>query len=562
METIDALFLSYYEDIDRWHNDFGAERSAPTGSRAPVIQKGASGDRTILARMARQSAGIDGGLYDFARFLSWTRYGHTREYRRYDAFTPIHLSGAYFESLLARNGYRAVHVNHVTRLDLEQLAREFAPRYLLLSTTFMTEMANILDALQHLRRLWPGVPIVLGGLVLVELEKSVDQATFVQFLRSWGADAYVISPRAEQQLLAILAHDASELSKLDLPATWVRRDGDYVVGAGDDSGLAIDEHFVRWDELDPMRLYHLVHTRTARSCAFTCSFCSYFSNQGPLTLENPKTLEEELRRLKATGVVRSIIFTDDTFNVPRRRFSELLDVLAKFDFEWYSFFRAQYADDDTAARMRDAGCRSVFLGIESLDDAVLKNMNKVATHDAYSKGIRELKRAGIACHANFIIGFPGDVPANTRKVIDFIDEHDVDFFCVTPWYCSPATPIWREREKYGVSGRFWQWSHATMNSEQAMELEENAILAPKRSVFMSELSAQSGWHEFLMYANGLSPAEAREVTRLFNSLGGRDTSSAVIRARDDFRRAEAILRAHPFADPPPVGRVAEPHTSA
>jgi hypothetical protein len=97
-----------------------------------------------------------------------------------------------------------------------------------------------------------------------------------------------------------------------------------------------------------------------------------------------------------------------------------------------------------------------------------------------------------------------------------------------------------------------------MTSEQAMELEEAAILAPQRSVFMSELSAQSGWHEFLMYANGLDASQARDVARLFNGLGGRSTPAHEIRAREDFRRVEALLRAHPFADPPPVGRTARP----
>lgn len=548
--AIDGLFISYYEDIDRWHNDHAPSASGPTGSPAYRVSKKEAGKDTLLNRMGRQSVGIDGGNYDISRFLSHARFGSTVEYRRYDAFSTTHLSGAYYESLASRHGFEVLHANHVTRVDLEQLGQRLAPRFLFVSTTYMTETSMVIDVAQHVRRNWPGVPLIMGGLVLVELQKSVPAKVFQMLLKAWGADAYVITPLGEAAFLELLRSDGGRIDELTLPKAWVRRGAKYVVDESiEEPGLDIDENYVRWGLLDGQNLYHTVHTRTARSCAFICSFCSYFSNQGPLTLEQPETLERELEELAALGTVKSLIFTDDTFNVPVTRFKEILKVLSRFDFEWYSYYRAQFTDEDCALRMRDSGCKAVFLGIESLDDRVLKNMHKAATRKAYTRGTRELVKAGIATHANFIIGFPGDIPENTREAMRWIDGEGIDFFTVTPWYCSPATPIGQpeEKKRFGVVGSYWRWKHDTMNSDQALELEEWAIQNTEHSVFTSELAAQCFWSEIILYCNGFSPSQVQTLLRAFNRHAGRDNSPADLLRCREFQDTQRILRAN---DPP------------
>jgi len=546
-EPVDALFISYYEDIDRWRNDHAP--GAPTGSPAQYDPESSHAEHSFQHRTARQSVGLEGGLVDISRFFSHAAHGTTAEYRRYDAFTTTHLSGAYYDSLAKRHGFDVRHVNHASRVDVYNLARRFAPRYVLLSTTFMVEPAITLDCLQHLRKAFPGVPIVLGGLILVELEKSVSEPDFKRFLASFGADAYVVSAQGEEALLELLAHDGP-LTGLDLPSTWVR-EGRTVRRCGAvERGLAMDDNFVRWDELDPASLYHTVHTRTARSCAFVCSFCSYFSNQGPLVLAQPETLARELEHLARAGHVRSLIFTDDTFNVPATRFKELCRVLERYDVEWYSFFRAQFADQDTARMMADAGCRGVFLGIESLDDRVLKSMRKASTLKAYTRGIRELLTVDINIHANFIIGFPGDVPENTPRFMRWIDDLGVDFFCATPWYCSPATPIHKEKEKYGIVGDYYRWKHDTMDVHQAMELEQSLIAGGEHSIFMTELGGRSFWTEIMLMSNGFTRSELRHAIATYNRFCGADHTKAELEADVGYRTLRTILRSHAMPQAP------------
>ncbi|MEO0651025.1 MAG: hypothetical protein AAFZ65_10140, partial [Planctomycetota bacterium] len=246
-KAVDGLFFSYYEDIDRWHNDHAPGR--PTGAPARLSDASDEGGRSILARTARQGVSIDGQLMDVARFFSRVAHGATTEYRRYDAFSLTHLSGAYYESLAARHGYQVLHVNHASRVDFASLAEAYSPRCIFLSSTFFTEIANLVDAMQHLRAAWPGVPIVVGGLFLVEISKAVQGAPFQALLSTFDADAYVVSALGEAALLKVLARDGDGLEGLDLPQSWVRDGRGYRWCETAEPGLAIDENFVRWDEI-------------------------------------------------------------------------------------------------------------------------------------------------------------------------------------------------------------------------------------------------------------------------------------------------------------------------
>jgi p-methyltransferase len=362
--------------------------------------------------------------------------------------------------------------------------------------------------------------------MLGELERDVGEENFQRFMGAWGADAYVMSAMGEEALLGILKTSSRDLSGLDLPQTYVRAPGGGYEHSSEreEEGLPLDDSWVRWDRIGARDLYHTVHLRTARSCKFRCSFCSLFIVEGRLAFAEPETLRRELNSLRAHPHVRSLIFTDDTFNVPQKRFTELVRVLADFDYDWYSFYRSQFADEETVRLMRDSGCKGLFLGIESVDDKVLKNMNKATTVASYERGLEQLQKYQIPTHANFIIGFPGDTPDNAQRVVDFVDKWELPFFSVSPWFFAPSTPIYDQRKKFGVSGKYYSWEHATMNSAQAIELEQWMIKQPKRAVYMSQLSSDHFWSEIMLYSNGFSVEEARQAARTFNGFCGQDTS--------------------------------------
>jgi p-methyltransferase len=270
-------------------------------------------------------------------------------------------------------------------------------------------------------------------------------------------------------------------------------------------------------------------------------------NQGPLTLAPIQAVDAELAELQALRTVRSIVFTDDTFNVPLRRFKQLLKILAKYDFEWYSFFRPQYADEETARLMKEAGCRAVFAGLESADDNVLLNMNKTARADDYRRGIDHLMRYDIQVHANFIVGFPGETEESALKIIPFLNETGVKFCTVCTWAYIPSTPIAAQATKFGIEGMGVQWRHDTMTSDTAQVLARHVATEQKSAVHNAVRG--EAWTEFLLYANGFTVDEARLAVSCFNEHLNRDTSIAEVRNSPSYGNLKSVLQKHHMPSP-------------
>lgn len=541
-ERIDALFVSQYVDIDRWHNDEDGDLQVPSLGRARGTLSALSDDEWMKDEV---DLVIEGRLYDFSRFLSWVRFGQTTEWQRYDPFAMTLLSGSYYLSLLPRYGFTLRVANVATRPSLEVLGRELNPRFVLLSTTLLFDAAEqdvVPKAVRQIRKNFPEAIVVLGGLMLVSYEKNLPREHFDGMLLHYGADAYVVTPRGEGPLVELLRRPGKESLFADPPAcTYVVHDGRVQAPSSTlEPPLPFEEGYIRWSQLpQTSHLYHTVHTRTARSCAFSCAFCEYPVNQGPLTLMPVDAFERELQELKALGTVRSVVFTDDTFNVPLPRFKELLKVLARYDFEWYSFFRPQYADEETAALMKASHCRAVFAGLESVDDQVLKNMHKVATADAYRRGLGHLKNHDIRVHANFIVGFPGETERSARKIVPFLDELGIEFCTVCTWSFIPSTPIGARRAEFQIEGMGVEWTHSSMTSREAQALARDVVLQQKHSVHNAVRG--EAWTEFLLYANGFTVDEVRLAVSSFNSHLGRDTAEEQIRATADYAALRDVL---------------------
>jgi anaerobic magnesium-protoporphyrin IX monomethyl ester cyclase len=166
----------------------------------------------------------------------------------------------------------------------------------------------------------------------------------------------------------------------------------------------------------------MVHIRTARSCSFKCSFCSYPTIAGKLALMDVDIAVYTFRRAKEAGV-GAIFFMDDTFNVPRPRFEALIDRLieGKIDIPWHSFLRCQFIDEKLVKKMARSACRGVFLGIEFGSDQILDNMTKGGAREHYGRGIRWLKSMDITTVGAFVVGFPGETRQTVEETREFIE---------------------------------------------------------------------------------------------------------------------------------------------
>lgn len=393
-----------------------------------------------------------------------------------NAFEMPSLGVAYLASYLMRRGFKVEMVNFFNhgRAEFADMLHD-SPRSVAITTTYYVDDEPIKQIISFIREHNPTVPVIVGGPRITNVCAGQNKRLQDRILRSAGADIYINDSQGEATLAAVLESlrsngDLSRVPNL-IYSSRAEPTGLARTGRRPESNDQ-DENAIDWSYFDESFYTPTTYMRTSRSCSFSCAFCDFPARAGKFTTSNLDTVLRELRYLREHGVKR-VIFVDDTFNVPLPRFKKLCRMMADehLGFEWISFFRCSNSDDEAFDLMAEAGCKGVFLGIESGDQRILQNMNKFARTDRYAYGIRELRKRGISTLASLVLGFPGETEESVRNTMGFLNETQPDFYTVELYYHNNLAPIEGQRDKYGLTGSGYSWRHDSMSWEEAAALK-------------------------------------------------------------------------------------------
>jgi radical SAM PhpK family P-methyltransferase len=423
------------------------------------------------------------------------------------------LAAAYLTNFLRRNGHTAEYIN-LFQYEKDKLIEYLHgdPLCVAITTTFYVVNLPVTEMVEFIREHNPKVKIVVGGPLVNNHARNYHGDALKTALEDMGADIYVLEGQGELTLARLIECLKSGGNLNDIPnlAYFENKELHHTTTVPENNSL--DANFIDWKDFGGSRdLGATIQTRTARSCAFKCSFCNYPSRAGALTLLSLDVLERELDSILTLGGVQNVVFIDDTFNVPFPRFKDLCRMMIrkKYPFNWFSYFRCSNSDQEAIDLMAESGCKGVFLGIESGSPSILNNMNKSATVEKYAKGIEMLRRNGILTFGSFITGFPGETDETVQETIDFIRSTRPDYYRSQMWYCEPGTPIQNERRKYEIEGEGFVWEHASMDSMEAMDHIDRMFLEINESVWLPQWSFDFWIIPYLM-GKGISRERFRE----------------------------------------------------
>jgi radical SAM PhpK family P-methyltransferase len=401
------------------------------------------------------------------------------------------LAAAQLTNFLRKTGAEAQYIN-LFQYEKEKLINYLArdPLCVAITTTFYVVNLPVIEIVEFIRKHSSRVKIVVGGPLIANHARNYQGGDFKAALDDMGADIYVIEGQGEYTLSQIVRclKERGDLSSVPniayLENGAVRRT--QVVPENN----SLDENRIDWRTFSDEDLGHTIQARTARSCAFKCSFCNYPTRAGALTLASLETVESELDSLGELGGIKNVVFIDDTFNVPLSRFKDICRLMIKkrYPFNWFSYFRCSNSDEEAIELMARSGCKGVFLGIESGSPAILKNMNKAATIEKYAKGMDLLRDNGILTFGSFIVGFPGETDETVSETIEFIKATRPDYYRAQMWYCEKGTPIQKQRETYNIDGEGFVWSHNTMDSLEAIGHIDRMFLTIDESIWLPQWS--------------------------------------------------------------------------
>ena len=384
-----------------------------------------------------------------------------------------HLGAVYLKSFLCKRGFKVEIINFFNA-EKERLLRllDQGASAIAITTTLYIHHEPIVDIIKFIRRYNKSVKIIVGGPHILNLCSTVDVTGRDFIFREIGADFYINDSQGELTLARVVTElrNTKGQNFSSIPNLLYSEGKKYLSTNRAVENNDMNENSINWGNFDTDFCKPTVQIRTARSCAFKCSFCRYPATAGQLNLTSIDVIEQELSLLHEMGV-KNIVFIDDTFNVPLQRFKDICKMMIKkkFDFNWFSFFRCSNSDDQAFDLMMESGCRGVFLGIESGDPNILKLMNKAANPERYQYGIKKLKERGILTFASVIVGFPGETDASVHNTMKLLEEASPTFYRAELYYHYTNVPIHNQAEALGISSAGYSWKHNTMDWRRAIE---------------------------------------------------------------------------------------------
>jgi radical SAM superfamily enzyme YgiQ (UPF0313 family) len=209
-------------------------------------------------------------------------------------------------------------------------------------------------------------------------------------------------------------------------------------------------------ELIPMKRYASLSIQFSRGCPFNCDFCNVTALFGHRPrLKTSQQVIAELDRVYHAGWRSSIFFVDDNF-IGNKRYlkTELLPALIEWrkDKKGCVFFTEasiDLADDpELLDLMYKAGFDSVFIGIESPDEACLTECHKTQNKNRdLLQNIRIIHRAGLQVMGGFIVGFDSDTHSTFQRQIDFIQKSGIVTAMVGILQAPPGTRLFDRLKK-------------------------------------------------------------------------------------------------------------------
>jgi len=202
-----------------------------------------------------------------------------------------------------------------------------------------------------------------------------------------------------------------------------------------------------YDDLNQLGDRKVRNVITSRGCPFHCTFCfedamrDMYKGKGKyVRIREIDRAIDECKRLLAETNAEIIYFADDVFGMKKQWLYDFLEVYKKeVNVEFICLVRADIvaSDEQYAYKLAEAGCKSVFFGIESGNENLRnKVLNKQLTDKQILDAAKLLHDAGITFRTYNIVGLPDETLEDAFSTVELNIKIKADY----PW-CSIFSPF-------------------------------------------------------------------------------------------------------------------------
>lgn len=439
--------------------------------------------------------GINVGVLEILNYIMYGENWYKEDINKlYSYLKNTALNGIYLQQFLEKNNEKVLLVENFIA-EKERLGKYLAEvgdstKYVIISTTHMTSLDQIMDICQYSKSLNKNSITIVGGALVRQLfdQDNVLWKLKVNevLLESKGfIDVFIDEKHGEDSLLELI-HEKETVNKekwKDIQNIIFYDDNDELIRTRIVEEIRnVDSITVDYSKIEHIEQKKYLSVLTSRGCPHHCKFCTYhktFKHFEPKSLE---VIKKELDSIpKGKYHIR---FADDNFAVDKNRLINICKMIieAGYEFTWSCMSTPHSITEETAKLMKESGCKLVFIGVESANNNVLKNMNKTSKVEDYYRAIKILNEVDIETVASIIIGYPGETQESIKDNINFINNSCVTYFQVNLLNIMPSMEVFQERHDYGLKGLMYGWRHNTLNSKEALNEMMKIIVSAENAL--------------------------------------------------------------------------------
>ena len=160
-------------------------------------------------------------------------------------------------------------------------------------------------------------------------------------------------------------------------------------------------------------------------CPFSCDFCSRPIFGSLFRRRNLDQVFDEIGQIRQLGY-DSLWIADDNFTLDLAYLKEFCGRMTGQKMEWSCLSRVTRIDAEITGMMKAAGCRRVYLGLETGNPDTLRLMKKQASLEEGQNAVQLFHQAGIEVAAFFIVGYPGETISAIEDTFRYALELPLD----------------------------------------------------------------------------------------------------------------------------------------
>lgn len=189
---------------------------------------------------------------------------------------------------------------------------------------------------------------------------------------------------------------------------------------------------------------------TSRGCPFNCKFCITKVIHKKFRMRSTENVIKELQDIQKR--YSSVLVVDDNFLSDTKRAHKIMDRIIQEDFDldlYIAGARVDNAKRDLYKKMKKAGVKMIFYGLESGSQDVLDYYNKKVTLNQIKNAVNLANEMGFIIIGSFILGAPIETKKHFYRTIKFSRSLPLDFAFYHPLLYQFGSDLWNQAVKSG-----------------------------------------------------------------------------------------------------------------